>query len=60
MYYIKTSRGWRALHKRHYEIANWWRGQGLDVEEKVKSLDVSDTWVSESLFDYQITMDRLF
>ena len=52
MFYIQTSRGWRPLHKRHYEIAKSWRETGWDVEEKVNALDASDYWVSERNYNY--------
>ncbi|WP_283842032.1 hypothetical protein [Bradyrhizobium sp. KB893862 SZCCT0404] len=35
MIYIMTKRGWRLLHKLHYEIAEHWREIGLDIEDKV-------------------------
>lgn len=59
MFYIKTSRGWQPLDKRHYEIAQSWRKAGLDVEEKVASLKVYDHWVSERNYNYMDVMDRL-
>lgn len=59
MFYIKTIRGWRLLHKRHYELAQWWREEGLDVEEKVVSLKAYDHWVSERNYNYLDVKDRL-
>jgi hypothetical protein len=59
MFYIKTERGWRPLHKRHYEIAQSWRETGCDVEEKVKALDASDYWVSEQNFNNWVVKTRL-
>ncbi|NEU96029.1 hypothetical protein [Bradyrhizobium uaiense] len=47
MFYIQTTRGWRLLHKLHYEIAKSWQESGSDVEEKVAKLNGSDFWVSE-------------
>jgi hypothetical protein len=57
MFYIKTTRGWRPLHKRHYEIANFWRETGWDVE--VAKLDDSDFWVSEHNYNYWDVKNRL-
>lgn len=55
MFYIKTTRGWRALHKRHAEIAQSWREKGWDVEEKVAKLKNGDFWVSERNFqDWEV------
>jgi hypothetical protein len=59
MFYIQTSRGWRLLHKRHYEIAKSWRETGWDVEEKVRALDASDYWVSERNYNYWDVKTRL-
>src|ERR1700722_8358353 len=59
MFYIKTSRGWRLLHKRHYEIAKFWRETGLDVEEKVSNLRGFEHWVTERGYDYQEVATRL-
>jgi hypothetical protein len=59
MFYIKTERGWRLLHKRHYEIAKSWRETGWDVEEKVKALDASDYWVSEQNYNSWDVKTRL-
>ena len=59
MFYIKTDRGWRLLHKQHYVIAKWWRETGLDVEEKVRKLNASDYWVSTRSYDYWDVMTRL-
>ena len=59
MSYIKTSRGWRPLHKRHYEIAKSWQETGCDVEQKVAELEVSDYWVSERNYIYWDVMNRL-
>jgi hypothetical protein len=59
MLYIKTSRGWRPLHKLHYAIAKSWRESGWDVEEHVANFDGYETWVSEIGFDYWVVMDRL-
>jgi len=42
MFYIKTTRGWRPLHKQHYEIAKSWQESGWDVEEKVAKLNNYD------------------
>ncbi|WP_441233869.1 hypothetical protein [Bradyrhizobium sp. 930_D9_N1_4] len=59
MSYIKTTRGWRLLHKRHYEIAKYWRQEGWEVEEKVEKLDASDFWVSERTYNYWDVVTRL-
>jgi hypothetical protein len=59
MFYIKTARGWRPLHKRHYEIAKSWQETGWDLEEKVAKLDRSDFWVSERNYNYWEVMERL-
>jgi hypothetical protein len=47
MFYIKTSRGWRLLHKFHYQLAKLWQEDGWDVEEKVATLTHFNNWVSE-------------
>ncbi|MGY3448146.1 hypothetical protein [Bradyrhizobium sp. USDA 4353] len=60
MFYIKTNRGWKPLHKLHYEIAKSWRERGLNVEEHVAGLDACDTWVSDRFYDYWDARDRLF
>jgi len=59
MFYIKTTRGWRPLHKRHYQIAKSWRESGWDVEEQVANLSY-EHWVSEYIDNYQDVKDRLF
>lgn len=60
MFYIKTSRGWRPLHKQFYEIAKSWRDGGWDVEERVAKLDNSDYWVRERNYNYRDARARLF
>lgn len=60
MFYIKTSRGWRPLHKQFYEIAKSWQAGGWDVEERVAKLDVSDEWVRERNFKRSDVRSRLF
>lgn len=59
MFYIKTARGWRPLHKRHYEIAKSWRESGLDVEKRVANLRDHDFWVSDFNFNYWDVKTRL-
>lgn len=59
MFYIKTTRGWRPLHKRHSEIAKSWRESGWEVEEKVAKLHATDYWVSEHSYNYWDVMTRL-
>lgn len=59
MFYIKTNRGWRLLHKQHYVIAKLWRENSLDVEEKVRTLSASDYWVSTRNYNYWDVMTRL-
>ncbi len=59
MFYIKTNRGWRLLHKQHYVVAKWWREAGLDVEEKVRNLSASDFWVSTRNYNYWDVKTRL-
>jgi hypothetical protein len=59
MFYIKTSRGWRLLGKRNYEIAQWWRETGEEVEEKVAKLKDYEHWVSERNYNYTDVKDRL-
>ena len=51
MFYIKTSRGWRPLHKLHYEIAKSWQEKGWDVEEKVAKLSSLDYWSANAAID---------
>lgn len=60
MFYIKTSRGWRPLHKQFYEIAKSWQDGGWDVEERVAKLDYSDQWVRERNYKYRDVRARLF
>lgn len=59
MLYIKTSRGWRPLHKQFYEIARSWQAGGWDVEERVARLDASDHWVRELSYNYLDPRTRL-
>jgi hypothetical protein len=59
VFYIMTLRGWRLLHKRHYEIAGWWREKGWDVEEHVHTLRPFDHWVSENNFSSWDVTTRL-
>ena len=59
MFYINTTRGWRPLHKLHYEIAESWREEGLDVEEKVANLKDHEYWVSERNYNYWDVKNRL-
>lgn len=59
MFYIKTIRGWRPLHKRHYEIAKSWQETGLDVEEKVANLERHQFWVSEYIHNSWEIKNRL-
>ena len=59
MFYIKTTRGWRRLHKLHYQVAESWRQKGLDVNEHVATLDESDHWISDYNFSYWEVMERL-
>jgi hypothetical protein len=59
MFYKKTTRGWRPLDKRHYEIAESWREDGLDIEEKIKALQPYDYWVSERNYNSYDVATRL-
>lgn len=59
MFYIKTIRGWRPLHKLHYEIAKSWRETGWNVEEKVANLEPYECWVSEQNYDCWEVKKRL-
>jgi hypothetical protein len=58
MLYIKTTRGWRPLHKLHYEVAKSWRARGWDLEEHVATLS-HEYWVSEYNFSYLEVRTRL-
>lgn len=60
MSYIKTTRGWRLLHKRHHEIARSWQAVGLSVEEKAARLNSNTYWVSERSYNYWQVMQRLY
>lgn len=46
------------MGKRNYEIAQLWREDGLDVEEKVAKLKAHDYWVSERNYNID-RMQRL-
>jgi hypothetical protein len=59
MFYIMTTRGWRPLHKLHYQVAESWLEKGWDVEEKVAKLNQSTYWVSEYNFSYREVKTRL-
>lgn len=59
MHHINTIRGWRPLHKLHYDLAKSWEAKGWNVEEKVKTLSKSDYWVSEHIDGYFEVVTRL-